>query len=102
MAPGPGDRWHTGFVDGLGRGGLLGHVEGRTIADVLAWFATTILDRRDGICSVAIDMSATYRAAIHIGLARATVEVDHVHVVHLAHPMLSLVTRRATVDEGGL
>ncbi|MFI1569150.1 transposase family protein [Streptomyces sp. NPDC020490] len=30
------DRWHTGFVDALGVGGLLGQVEGRTVADVLA------------------------------------------------------------------
>ncbi|MFE0513586.1 hypothetical protein [Streptomyces sp. NPDC058964] len=25
------DRWHTGFVDALGHGGLLGQVEGRTV-----------------------------------------------------------------------
>ncbi|MEU1893087.1 hypothetical protein [Streptomyces pristinaespiralis] len=43
------ERWHTCFVDALGHGGLLGQVEGRTIADVLAWFATTDLDWRTGI-----------------------------------------------------
>ncbi|KAA0939350.1 hypothetical protein FGF04_11980 [Streptomyces apricus] len=32
----PRRRWHTGFVDALGAGGLLGQVEGRTVADVLA------------------------------------------------------------------
>ncbi|MFF6984663.1 transposase family protein [Streptomyces sp. NPDC008343] len=37
------DRWHTGFVDALGHGGLLGQVEGRTVADVLTWLATTNL-----------------------------------------------------------
>ncbi|MFG2533273.1 hypothetical protein [Streptomyces sp. NPDC048516] len=28
------DRWHTGFVDALGAGGLLGQVEGRAVAEV--------------------------------------------------------------------
>ncbi|MEV0928220.1 hypothetical protein AB0I99_24395 [Streptomyces spongiicola] len=37
-------RWHTGFVDALGTGGLLGQVESRTIADVLAWLAATPLN----------------------------------------------------------
>lgn len=37
------DRWHTGFVDTLGTGGLLGQVEGRTVAHVLAWLAATPL-----------------------------------------------------------
>jgi transposase len=37
------DRWHTGFVDALGSAGLLGQVEGRTVADVLAWLSTTPL-----------------------------------------------------------
>lgn len=79
------DRWHTGFVDALGHGGLLGQVEGRTDADVLAWVATTSLDWRRGIGYLAIDMSATYRAAIRIGLAHATVVVGHFHVVQLAN-----------------
>ncbi|MFJ2008727.1 transposase, partial [Streptomyces chartreusis] len=58
------DRWHTGFVDALGTGGLLGQVEGRTVADVLAWLAATPLTWRKSIEYVAIDMSATYRAAV--------------------------------------
>lgn len=53
------DRWHTGFVDALGTGGLLGQVEGRTVADVLVWLATRPLTRRKSIRHVAIDMSAT-------------------------------------------
>lgn len=53
------DRWHTGFVDALGTDGLLGQVEGRSVADVLAWFATTPLTWRKSIRHVAIDMSAT-------------------------------------------
>ncbi|GAA2116963.1 transposase family protein [Actinomadura alba] len=43
------DRWHTGFVDAFGTGGLLGKVEGRTTADVLAWLATTQLTWRKSI-----------------------------------------------------
>lgn len=87
------DRWHTGFVDALGHGGLLGQVEGRTVADVLAWLATTDLDWRKGIGYVAIDMSAAYRAAIRIGLPHATIVADHFHMVQLANKMLSMVSR---------
>ncbi|MBC2906899.1 transposase [Streptomyces cupreus] len=83
------DRWHTGFVDALGAGGLLGQVEGRTVADVLAWLATTPLAWRKSIEYVAIDMSATYRAAVRTGLPHATVVVDHFQVVQLANKMLS-------------
>ncbi|MER6548456.1 transposase [Streptomyces sp. NPDC001250] len=79
------DRWHTGFVDALGAGGLLGQVEGRTVADVLAWLATTPLTWRKSIKYVAIDMSTTYRAAVRTGLPQATVVVDHFHVVRLAN-----------------
>jgi transposase len=95
------DRWHTRFVDALGHGGLLGQVEGRTAADALALLATTDLDWRKGIGHIAIDMSATYRAAIRIGLPDATVVVDHFHVVQLANKMLSIVRRRTTAETRG-
>jgi transposase len=95
------DRWHTGFVDALGVGGLLGQVEGRTVADVLAWLATTPLTWRNSIRHVAIDMSATYRAAIRTGLPNAVVVVDHFHIVQLANKMLSLVRRRTTTEIRG-
>ncbi|MDX3522709.1 ISL3 family transposase [Streptomyces scabiei] len=95
------DRWHTGFVDALGSGGLLGQVEGRTVADVLAGLSTTPLTWRKAIRYVAIDMSATYRAAIRTGLPEATVVVDHFHVVQLANKMLSLVRRRTTAETRG-
>ena len=95
------DRWHTGFVDALGTGGLLGQVEGRTVADVLAWLSTTPLTWRQHIRYVAIDMSATYRAAMRTGLPDAIVVVDHFHVVQLANKMLSLVRRRTTAQVRG-
>ncbi|MCP3820573.1 ISL3 family transposase [Streptomyces sp. A3M-1-3] len=95
------DRWHTGFVDALGTGGLLGQVEGRTAADVLAWLSTTPVTWRKNIRYVAIDMSATYRAAIRTGLPGAIVVVDHFHVVQLANKMLSTVRRRTTAEIRG-
>ena len=33
------DRWHTGFVDAAGAGGLLAQVEGRSAATVTTWLA---------------------------------------------------------------
>jgi transposase len=73
------DRWHTGLVDALGSGALLGQVEGRTVADVLAWLST----------------------AVRTGLPEAIVVVDHFHVVQLANKMLSPVRRRTTAEIRG-
>ncbi|WP_385625414.1 ISL3 family transposase (plasmid) [Streptomyces sp. P8-A8] len=95
------DRWHTGVVDALGTGGLLGQVEGRAVADVLAWLVATPLTWRKSIEYVAIDMSTTYRAAVRTGLPQATVVVDHFHVVQLANKMLSTVRRRTTAEMRG-
>ncbi|WP_338017699.1 ISL3 family transposase [Streptomyces adustus] len=95
------DRWHTGFVDALGTGGLLGQVEGRTVPDVLAWLVATPLEWRKAIKYVAIDMSTAYRAAVRLALPRATVVVDHFHVVQLANKMLSTVRRRTTAEIRG-
>ncbi|MFI5689745.1 transposase [Streptomyces sp. NPDC051636] len=95
------DRWHTGFVDALGTGGLLGQIEGRTVADVLTWLATTPPTWRKSIHYVAIDMSSPYRAAVRTGLPHATVVVDHFHVVQLADKMLSMVRRRTTAEIRG-
>ncbi|WP_073946017.1 ISL3 family transposase [Streptomyces kebangsaanensis] len=95
------DRWHTGFTDALGTGGLLGQVEGRSVADVLAWLATTPLTWRKSITHVATGMSATYRAAVRTGLPHTTVVVDHFHVVQLANKMLSAIRRRTTAEVRG-
>ncbi|WP_146776841.1 transposase, partial [Parafrankia sp. Ea1.12] len=67
------DRWHTGFIDAAGHGGLLGQIEGRATGDVLAWPADTPLTWRQGVRFVAIDMSPLCRAAIRTGLPQATV-----------------------------
>jgi len=73
----------------------------RTVADVLAWLSTTELNWRKSIRYVAIDMSATYRAAVRTGLPHAIVVVDHFHVVQLANKMLSTVRRRTTAQVRG-
>ncbi|MEU5538565.1 ISL3 family transposase [Streptomyces sp. NPDC020362] len=95
------DRWHTGFVDALDHGGLLGQVEGRTIADVQAWLSATPLTWRKNIRHVAIDTSATYRAAIRTSLPDAIVVVDHFHIVQFATKMLSMVRRRTIAEVRG-
>lgn len=95
------DRWHTGFADALGTEGLLGQIEGRTVADVLVCLSATPLTWRKNIKYVAIDMSATYRAAIRIALPQAAVVVDHFQVVQLANKMLSMVRRRTTAEVRG-
>ncbi|MBT2404539.1 MULTISPECIES: transposase [unclassified Streptomyces] len=78
----------------------LGQVEGRSVADVLAWLATTSLSWRNSIRHVSIDVSAAYRAAIRTGLPHATVMVDHFHIVQLANKMLSMVRRRTAEIRG--
>ncbi|MFJ3235301.1 transposase [Streptomyces sp. NPDC086787] len=47
---------------------------------------------------VAIDMSATYRAAIRPGLPDAVIVVDHLRIVQLANKMVSAVRRRTTAE----
>ncbi|MGW1956913.1 transposase [Streptomyces sp. NPDC001920] len=91
--PGSSTRWATAR--------LLGQVEGRTVFDVLAWPSTTPLTWRKNITHVAIDMSATYRAAIRTGLPDAIVVVDHFHVVQVTNKMLSTLRRRTTAEARG-
>lgn len=57
--------------------------------------------KNKNIRHVAIDLSATYRAAIRTGLPDATVVVDHFHVVQLANKMPSLVRYRTTAQVRG-
>ncbi|CAG7645437.1 transposase [Actinacidiphila bryophytorum] len=95
------DRWHTGFTDALGACALLGQVEDRSVADVPAWLATTPLTWRKSTTRVAIDVSATYRAAIRTSLPPTRVAVDHFHVTQLANKMLSAARRRTTAEVRG-
>jgi transposase len=94
-------RWHTGFVDVTGTQGLLGQVEGRTTEDAAAWLEQQNASWRERIRYVAIDMSASYRAAIHRALPAATIVIDHFHVVQLANKALCEVRRRLTFRHRG-
>jgi transposase len=94
-------RWHTGFVDVTGAQGLLGQVEGRAAGDAAAWLERQPESWRDQIKFVAIDMSASYRAAVRQALPGATIVVDHFHVVQLANKMLCEVRRRLTLQHRG-
>jgi len=58
------DRWHTGFVDAAGSGGLLAQVEGRSAAVVTAWLKAQPEVWRRGITHVAIDLSASYAKGV--------------------------------------
>jgi transposase len=94
------DRWHTGFVDLSGDQGLLGKVEGRTIAAVTGW-----LNQRDAtwrqVAFVAIDMCTIFKAAVRAALPQARLVIDHFHVVQLANQALTEVRRRLTVQLRG-
>jgi hypothetical protein len=79
------DRWHTGFVDAAGTGGLLAQVEDRCTAVVTAWSAAQPEAWRRGITHVAIDLSASYAKAVRDGMPHAVRVADHFHVIHLAN-----------------
>ncbi|MFJ8856301.1 transposase [Streptomyces sp. NPDC102437] len=55
-----------------------------TAASPRCWLATTSLAWRKSITHVAIDVSATYRAAIRTGLPHTRVVIDRFHVVRHA------------------
>lgn len=90
------DRWHTAFVDAVGTGGLLGHVDGRTSAKVAEWLQQQPDSWRAGITHVTIDLSAAYLKAVTDALPDAVVVADRFHLVRLANDMLTQVRQRAT------
>jgi transposase len=81
------DRWHTGFVDALGSGGLLGQVEGRTVADVLGLAFHHAADLEEG-----------HQIRRHRHVGHLPGRDPHRPVVQLANKMLSLVRRRTTAE----
>jgi hypothetical protein len=91
------DRWHVGFVDLSGDQGLLGQVEGRTIAAVTGWLDQREVAWRRQVAFVAIDMCTIFKSAVHAALPHATLVVDHFHVVQLANTALTEIRRRLTV-----
>ncbi|MEU8361407.1 transposase [Nonomuraea sp. NPDC048882] len=95
------DRWHTGFVDLSGDQGLLGQVEGRTIAAVTGWLNQRDATWREQVAFVAIDMCTIFKAAVRAALPQARLVVDHFHVVQLANQALTEIRRRITVQIRG-
>jgi transposase len=88
------DRWHTGFVDAAGTGGLLAQVEGRTSAATIAWLNAQPAPWRAGITHVTIDLSASYAKAVRVALPSAVLVADRYHLVALANGMLTQVRQR--------
>ncbi|MEV4016778.1 transposase [Nonomuraea angiospora] len=95
------DRWHTGFVDLSGDRGLLGQVEGRTIAAATGWLNQRDAAWRQQVAFVAIDMCTIFKSAVRAVLPHATLVVDHFHLVQLANTALTEVRRRITVQIRG-
>jgi len=95
------DRWHTGFVDATGTGGLLAQVEGRTSAAVVAWLNEQPAPWRAGISHVTIDLSASYAKAVRDALPAAVLVADRFHLVHLANDMLTQVRQRVIRESHG-
>lgn len=92
------DPWDTGFVDLAGDQGLLGQVEGRDGAAVVAWLAERTSGFRAGIEFVAIDPAAAYASAVRTALPHARIVVDHFHLVRLGNDAVTAVRRRVTWD----
>ena len=90
------DRWLTGIVDAHGTGGLLGHVQGRTAAQVTTWLQEQPAAWREGVSHVTIDLSASYLKAVTEALPNAVVVADRFHLVALANQMLTDVRQHAT------
>jgi transposase len=95
------DRWHTGFVDAAGTGGLLGQVEGRSAAVVGTWLAAQPQQWRDGITHAAIDLSASYAKAVRDGLPHAVLVADRFHLVRLANDTVTAVRQRVIREHEG-
>src|SRR5665647_3626064 len=83
------DRWHTGFVDADGTGGLLAQVEGRSSAATIAWLNAQPEIWRAAITHVTIDLSASYAKAVRDSLPGAMLVADRFHLVALANDMLT-------------
>ena len=95
------DRWHTGFVDSAGTGGLLAQVEGRTRAATIAWLNAQPTSWRAGITHVSIDLSASYAKTVRDALPDAVLVADRFHLVALANEMLTQVRQLVLRESEG-
>ncbi len=94
------DRWHTGFFEATGTGGLLAQVEGRTSAAVIAWLGEQPAPWRAGISHVTIDLSASYAKAVRHALPTAVLVADRFHVVQLGNDIHTQVRQRVIRETG--
>ncbi len=81
------DRWHTGIVDAVGDCGLLAHVEGRTSKAVIDWLDDQPRAWREAITHVTIDLSASYAAAVRVGLPHVVIVADPFNAEVVVMPM---------------
>jgi transposase len=95
------DAWHIGFVDAISGQGLLGQVEGRNAASVAAWLTAQPETWKQQVMYVAIDLCATFRAAVRTALPGARIVVDCFHIVQLAQRHLADLRRRLTWKQHG-
>ncbi|MDZ7578136.1 MAG: ISL3 family transposase [Candidatus Nanopelagicales bacterium] len=95
------DTFETNFFDLDGDGGLLGQASGRTKQSVIAWLDARGQEWKDSVRVVAIDPSATYRAAIQQALPNAIIVADHFHLVMLANKMITGVRQRVVRETRG-
>ena len=95
------DRWHTGFVDSAGAGGLLAHVEGRSAAVVSRWLVAQPAPWRDAVTHVTIDSSASLAKGVGDGLPHAVLVVDRFHGIQLANDTITAVGQRVVRELEG-
>lgn len=95
------DRWHTGFVDAAGSGGLLAQIEGRSAAVVTTWLAAQPEAWRRGITHVGIDLSASYAKAVREALPDAVLVADRFHLVRLGNDVVTAVRQRVIREHHG-
>ena len=95
------DRWHTGFTDLAGGQGILGHVEGRSKADVIAWLRRQPAAWLAGIQLVSTDLCAAFRAAVRTVLPRAALCADPFHLVQVANRTVTGVRQRLVREHYG-
>ena len=95
------DRWHVGFCDLSGDGGLLGQVEGRNAKAVLDRLDTQGRACKRHVACVAIDMGTVCKAAVRDAPPHAVLVGDHCHVGQPANKVIDEVRRKATLHQRG-
>jgi transposase len=92
--------WMSTFVN-TDTGQVLGIVDGRNSTGIQDWLDARTEAWRDGVEVVAIDPSATFRAAIETALPHTRISVDHWHLVRLANLMVTKVRQRVAQETKG-